>query len=99
MKDTTDRLCFIGTETPRPDAPDKVAGRAMYIHDIERPRMLYGRIKYSAHAHARIRHIDTTKAERLPGVRAVITGASTPEIRIGFIKDNVALKKDKVRQF
>ncbi|MBW2030472.1 MAG: xanthine dehydrogenase family protein molybdopterin-binding subunit [Deltaproteobacteria bacterium] len=90
---------FIGTETPRPDAPDKVAGKALYIHDIVRPGMLYGKIKFSEFAHARIKHIDTSRAERLPGVRAVITGYNTPEIRIGFIRDNTALKKDKVRQY
>ena len=99
MKDAASPLRFIGAETPRPDAPDKVAGRAIYIHDLERPGMLYGKIKYSEHAHARIKHIDTAKAERLPGVRAVVTGANTPEIRIGFIKDNVALKRDKARQY
>ncbi|MBW2283087.1 MAG: xanthine dehydrogenase family protein molybdopterin-binding subunit [Deltaproteobacteria bacterium] len=90
---------FIGTSAPRPDAPAKVAGKAVYIHDLARPGMLYGKIKFSEHAHARIKHIDTSKAERLPGVRAVITGANTPEIRIGFIRDNFALKKDKVRQY
>lgn len=90
---------FIGSEVPRPDAPDKVAGKAQYIQDIVKPGMLYGKIKYSDYAHARIKHIDTSKAEKLPGVRAVITGYNTPEIRIGFIKDNFALKKDKVRQF
>jgi xanthine dehydrogenase molybdenum-binding subunit len=92
-------LRFIGTDAPRPDAPDKAAGRAIYIHDLKRPGMLYGRIKFSEHAHARIRKIDTSRAERLPGVRAVITGYNTPEIRIGFIRDNFALKRDKVRQF
>ncbi len=92
-------LRFVGSDYPRPDAPDKVAGRALYIHDLKRPGMLYGKIKYSEYAHARIKHIDTSKAERLPGVRAVITGYNTPEIRIGFIKDNFALKRDKVRQF
>ncbi|GAB4144481.1 MAG: xanthine dehydrogenase molybdenum-binding subunit XdhA [Planctomycetota bacterium] len=61
--------------------------------------MLFGKIKFSEHAHARIAHIDTSRAERLPGVRAVITGYDTPEIRIGFLKDNFALKRDKVRQF
>jgi len=90
---------FIGTEAPRPDAPDKVAGRALYIHDLVRPGMLYGKIKFSEYAHARIKHVDTSRAEKLPGVRAVITGSDTPEIRIGFIKDNFALKKDKVRQY
>ena len=90
---------FIGSEVPRPDAPDKAAGKAMYIHDMTRPGMLYGKIKFSDRAHARIKHIDTSRAEKLPGVRAVITGYNTPEIRIGFIKDNFALKRDKVRQF
>ncbi|MDZ7697050.1 MAG: xanthine dehydrogenase family protein molybdopterin-binding subunit [Deltaproteobacteria bacterium] len=93
------QFSFIGTEMARPDAPDKAAGRAIYIHDLERPGMLFGKIKFSEHAHARIKHIDTRRAEKLPGVRAVVTGYNTPEIRIGFIKDNVALKRDKVRQF
>ncbi|MBP1738176.1 MAG: aerobic-type carbon monoxide dehydrogenase, large subunit CoxL/CutL-like protein [Deltaproteobacteria bacterium] len=92
-------LRFVGKEVPRPDAADKAAGKALFIHDIVRPGMLYGKIKFSKYAHARIKHIDTSKAEKLPGVRAVITGYNTPEIRIGFIKDNFALKKDKVRQF
>ncbi len=92
-------LRFVGSNTPRPDAPDKAAGRALYIHDLKRPGMLYGKIKYSEYAHARIKHIDTSKAEKLPGVRAVITGYNTPEIRIGFIRDNFALKRGKVRQF
>ena len=61
--------------------------------------MLYGKIKFSEYAHARIRHIDTSRAERLPGVRAIITGFNTPEVRFGFLRDNFALKRDKVRQF
>ena len=90
---------FVGSEIPRPDAPDKAAGKALFISDLVKPGMLYGKIKYSEYAHARIKHIDTSKAEKLPGVRAVMTGYNTPEIRIGFMKDNFALKKDKVRQF
>jgi xanthine dehydrogenase molybdenum-binding subunit len=87
----------IGREVPRPDAADKAAGRASYIHDLVRPGMLYGKVKFSGHAHARIKHIDTSRAERLPGVRAVITAYDTPEVRIGFLRDNFALKRDKVR--
>lgn len=90
---------FIGTDTPRPEGADKAAGRAQYIHDITRPGMLYGKIKFSDHAHAKILNIDTSKAEKLPGVHAVITGYNTEEVRIGFLKDNFALKKGKVRQF
>ena len=99
MRIRMSEFSFIGSETPRPDAPDKVAGKAVYIHDLVRPGMLFGKIKFSEHAHARIKHIDTSKAERLPGVRAVMTGYNTPEVRIGFIRDNFALKRDKVRQF
>ena len=89
---------YIGKETPRPEGPDKAAGKAIYIHDLERPGMLHGKIKFSAHAHARIRRIDTSRAERLPGVKAVITGYDTPEIRIGFLRDNFALKRSEERR-
>ncbi len=95
----TAKYSFIGTEVPRPDAADKAAGKAVYIHDLTRPGMLHGKIKYSDCAHARIKRIDTSKAERLPGVRAVITGENTPLIRFGFIKDNFVLKSGKVRQY
>ncbi len=90
---------YLGKEFPRPDAPEKAAGKALYIHDLQRPGMLFGKIKFSEHAHARILSIDTSRAEKLPGVKAVITAYNTPEIRIGFLRDNFALKKGKVRQF
>ena len=90
---------YIGKPATRPDTPAKAAGRAEYIHDLSRPGMLYGKIKFSEHAHARIKRIDTSRAMRLSGVRAVITGFDTPEVRYGFMRDNVALKRDKVRQY
>jgi CO/xanthine dehydrogenase Mo-binding subunit len=90
---------YIGKDTLRPDGPDKAVGKAHYIHDLQRPGMLYGKIKFSEHAHARIKHIDTSKAERIPGVRTIITAKNTPEIRFGFLRDNLALKLDKVRQY
>lgn len=90
---------YISKEFPRPDGPGKAAGKALYIHDLKRPGMLFGKIKFSEHAHARIMNINTAKAEKLPGVKAVITAYNTPEIRIGFLRDNFALKKGKVRQF
>ena len=89
---------FVGKSYPRLDV-DKVTGRAAYINDIKLPRMLYGKILYSSRPHAKIKHIDTSKAERLPGVRAVLTGSNVPEVRVGFLGDQTALKKDKVRQF
>ncbi|MCA1961545.1 MAG: molybdopterin-dependent oxidoreductase, partial [Desulfomonile sp.] len=89
---------FVGKSIPRADV-DKVTGRAQYINDIKVPRMLYGKILYSSRPHARIKHIDTSKAEKLYGVRAVLTGRNVPEVRVGFLGDQTPLKKDKVRQF
>lgn len=92
-------FCYIGKKIARPDGADKAGGKAHYIQDLKRPGMLYGKIKFSDYAHARIKHVDISKAERLPGVKAVITASNTPEIRFGFLRDNTALKKDKVRQY
>lgn len=90
---------YIGKQASRPDTPDKAAGKAHYIHDLQRPGMLYGKIKFSNYPHARIKYIDTSKAEHLAGVKGVITAVNTPEIRFGFLRDNFTLKKDKVRQY
>lgn len=89
----------VGRRVPKLDAWEKVCGQTQYIHDLKLPGMLYGKILYSRYPHARIKHIDTSRAERLPGVKAVVTGYNTPEIKIGFLKDNPVLKKDKVRQY
>ena len=65
----------VGTRPVRPDGADKVTGKANYSADINLPGMLYGKVLRSPHAHAVIRSIDTSKAEALPGVRAVVTSA------------------------
>jgi xanthine dehydrogenase molybdenum-binding subunit len=78
---------------------DKVTGRAKYIQDLKLPGMLYGKILYSRYPHARILHIDTSKAERLRGVRAVLTGENIPAFKFGIYKDNTPLKKGKVRSY
>jgi CO/xanthine dehydrogenase Mo-binding subunit len=64
---------WIGARTIRPDGADKVTGRAQYSADYTMPGMIWGKILRSPHAHARIRGIDTSKAEALPGVKAVVT--------------------------
>jgi len=63
----------IGASVPRIEGPEKVTGRAQYAADISLPGMLWGRILRSPHPHARIKSIDTSKAEALPGVKAVVT--------------------------
>jgi len=65
----------VGTRPVRPDGADKVTGKANYSADINLPGMLFGKVLRSPHAHARIKRLDTSKAEALPGVRAVITSA------------------------
>ena len=63
----------IGRNIPRIDAYERVTGRATYTGDVRLPGMLYARVLPSPHPHARIRSIDVSKAEALPGVRAVVT--------------------------
>src|SRR5277367_528460 len=73
-------LKVVGTRPVRPDGVDKVTGRALYSADTRSAGMLWAKILRSPHAHARIVSIDTSKAEALPGVRAVVTAADFPEI-------------------
>ncbi|MGI9309202.1 MAG: xanthine dehydrogenase family protein molybdopterin-binding subunit [Gammaproteobacteria bacterium] len=71
MKDDID-LSVVGTRKPRLDGPEKVSGRALFTDDVRPAGMLHGKILRSRHKHARILNIDTSKAEALPGVHAVI---------------------------
>src|SRR5438477_1043591 len=64
---------YVGTRTIRPDGVDKVTGRGRFGADFSLPGQLIGRVLRSPHPHARIVRIDTSKAEALPGVKAVIT--------------------------
>lgn len=88
---------LIGKRVPKLDAPNKATGRATYGHDVRLPGMLHGRILYARYPHARIVHIDTSKAEQLPGVRCVLTAADNPPTRFGYGKDNTPFKGGKVR--
>ena len=65
---------WIGTRTIRPDGADKVTGRAAYSADTTLPGMIWAKVLRSPHAHAKILSIDTSKAEALPGVKAVVSG-------------------------
>jgi len=71
---------WIGKRIIRPDGVDKVTGRANFGADLSLPGMLTGRVLRSPHAHAKIKSIDTSKAEALPGVKAVITSADWPDM-------------------
>jgi xanthine dehydrogenase YagR molybdenum-binding subunit len=66
-----DKRSLIGKRISRVDGPQKVSGRAKYSYDINRPGMLFGKIVRCPHAHAKITSLDTSAAERMPGVKAV----------------------------
>ena len=69
---------IVGKRPVRPDGVDKVTGRAQYGADVKLTGLLSGKVLRSPHPHARIRSIDTSKAEGLPGVKAVITAKDLP---------------------
>ena len=98
----------IGTRPIRHDGVDKVTGRAQYGADIQMPRLLHGKVLRSPHAHARIKSIDISKAERHPGIQAVVTAGDFPArgsddtlvsgeaaVRLQYLRDNI-LASDKV---
>ncbi len=80
---TGQKFKVIGTRPLRPDGIDKVTGRAKYGADASAPGQLVGLILRSPHAHARIKKIDTSKAAKLPGVKAVLTSADLPDLTAG----------------
>ena len=71
---------WVGTRPIRPDGLEKVTGKARFGADLVLPGMLYGKVVRSPHAHARIVSIDTSAAESMEGVKAVITGADFPDL-------------------
>ncbi len=88
----------IGANFPRLEARDKIAGEARYLDDLTRPGMLYAAVAQSPYAHARILSIDTTQAAKLPGVKAIVTGADMKFPRVGgVLKDETMLASGKVR--
>lgn len=89
----------IGNTEVNVNARAKVTGKAKYVNDMELPRMLHGELKRSPYPHAKIVSIDTARAEKLPGVKAVIVGdEQTSPFRYGSgVEDEYVLARDKVR--
>src|SRR3990172_3670338 len=89
---------IVGTKVPRLDAPDKVTGKASYVADLYLPGMLHCHLKLSPHAHARIKNIDTSRAQTHPGVVAVITWNDVPDQMYGeLVRDQRMFARDRVR--
>lgn len=88
----------VGRSVPRADALDQVLGRVKYTEDLRFPGMLHVRFLRSRHPHARIRSIDTSRAEAAPGVVGVITGKDVPFNRMGaFVQDQPILADERAR--
>lgn len=96
--ESKEHYSVIGDRVTRVDAMGKACGEATFVDDMILPGMQYGATLKSLHAHARILSIDTSKAEELPGVKAVITGKDIffSEIVPGM-EDKLPLEKEKVR--
>ena len=91
------KYSYVGKDVPRIDAFEKVTGTALYTGDLRFPGMLYTKLLKSPLGHARIVNIDTSEAEKLPGVRAILTGKEAP-YRFGiYMSDKTVLASGKVR--
>jgi carbon-monoxide dehydrogenase large subunit len=78
-------LSVVGKSVPRVDALEKVTGKARFCSDFKIGGMLHAKVVRSPYPHARIIKIDTSEAERLPGVRAVVTGKDAPDRQAGIL--------------
>lgn len=93
-----DKYSYVGKSIPRVDGLSKVTGRAQYTGDLKFHNMLYGKVLRSQYAHARILNIDTSRAKRVPGVKAVLTGKDFPDVYYGYvIKDQTIFCIDRAR--
>jgi carbon-monoxide dehydrogenase large subunit len=91
-------LKFVGKSFPRIDAKEKITGAAQYVDDLEfGPNLLYAEIVESSEAFARIVKVDTSEAEKVPGVIKIITGKDFPYKFGLYLKDRYILAQDMVR--
>lgn len=89
----------IGRSIPKKESFEKVTGAALYTADKIETRLLHARLTTSPYAHARILRVDTSQAERMPGVIAILTG-ETSEVLVGEeIRDRPVIARDKVRYY
>jgi 4-hydroxybenzoyl-CoA reductase subunit alpha len=89
----------IGAYVPMVDGPDKVSGRAKYTADLVTPGLLAGRIFRSPYSHAEVLEVDASDALRLPGVKAIVTGADCDKTFgvLPIARSEHPLARDKVR--
>lgn len=88
---------YVGQRVSRVDGIKKVTGDLKYVDDIKLPGMLYAAVKRSPYPHAKIINIDISKAEKLPGVKAITIGKDFPKRAGLYLTDKTFLAVDKVR--
>src|ERR687892_456002 len=89
---------IVGTSPARIGGVERVVGKGVYGIDLMLKDQLHGAILRSQHAHAKIVSIDTSEAQKVPGVHAVVTAADAPNVRYGrSYLDRYMLAKDRVR--
>lgn len=90
--------CSVGVSFPKVDALAKATGAAKFAADFALPRLLQARVVRSPLPHARVAHVDTSKAIKVPGVKTVVTAEDTPKIKFGMtIPDELLLAVHRVR--
>lgn len=93
----TTQFTYLGKNVPRQGGVERVTGDGIYAIDLVLPNMLKGKILRSEYAHARIVSIDTSEAEAMPGVHAVITAKDAPDLRYGRAQnDRYVIARNKV---
>jgi|MudIll2142460700_1097286.scaffolds.fasta_scaffold03880_4 4-hydroxybenzoyl-CoA reductase alpha subunit len=100
MKGIGDQYSFIGKRVPKIDSIYMATGEAKYLDDIKLPGMLYAKVLRSPHPHAKILNIDTNKAMKYPGVKAVITAEDTTKVKFCHLPvtpNKMVLADEKVR--
>jgi len=89
----------VGESIQRKEALNKVTGTARYTDDYNKPGLLHARMLISPYAHAKIKSIDYSKAQKSPGVRGILTGKNFPELTGDPIADRPPIAIDKVRYY
>src|SRR5215467_15078670 len=85
-----DKRALIGKRISRVDGPEKASGRAKYTYDLHRPGMLYGKVVRCPYPHAKVVSVDTSAAEKMPGVAAVHV-VQGPGSEINWAGDDIAV--------
>ena len=95
----TENFTYVGKNIDRIDVRDKAFARLKYTDDTKKPGLMHVKLHTSTHAHAKLKHVETSRAWEAPGVEAVITGADFPTLVGPMLADRPILANEKVRYY